>query len=154
MYPSNGSNNRSFSSATRNSFLVARNDACITEYVENEPSPTLSPVASPTNPTPAPVAPTPAPVAPTPAPVAPTPAPVVAPTPTTVPTDCGTPELEQADYRGTIAVTETGRTCQRWDSQSPHRHTRTSANYPDSGLVENYCRNPDGEFKCSMFQFA
>ncbi|XP_078701666.1 uncharacterized protein LOC144927805 [Branchiostoma floridae x Branchiostoma belcheri] len=48
-----------------------------------------------------------------------------------------------ASYRGTLAVTETGRTCQRWDRQTPHGHERTARNYPAGGLVENYCRNPD-----------
>ncbi|XP_019637235.1 PREDICTED: uncharacterized protein LOC109479686 [Branchiostoma belcheri] len=50
-----------------------------------------------------------------------------------------------ASYRGNVAVTKTGRTCQRWDSQTPHQHDRTPANFPSSGLEENYCRNPDGE---------
>ncbi|KAM4787455.1 plasminogen-like isoform 3-T3 [Cyanocitta cristata] len=49
------------------------------------------------------------------------------------------------DYRGTISVTESGNTCQHWNSQSPHRHARTPENYPCQSLDENYCRNPDGE---------
>jgi hypothetical protein len=61
------------------------------------------------------------------------------------PDHCGCASEKQADYRGTIAVTESGKTCQRWDSQSPHTHSRTPQNYPNSGLDENYCRNPDGE---------
>ena len=52
---------------------------------------------------------------------------------------------KQADYRGNISTTANGRTCQRWDSQSPHSHSRTPENYPNSGLEENYCRNPDGK---------
>jgi len=48
-------------------------------------------------------------------------------------------------YRGKIAVTKSGHTCQRWDSQVPNEHSRTPANYPSAGLKENYCRNPDGE---------
>ncbi|KAI8513721.1 hypothetical protein Bbelb_080450 [Branchiostoma belcheri] len=50
-----------------------------------------------------------------------------------------------ASYRGTVSVTNTGKTCQRWDRQLPHSHDRTPDNYPSSGLEENYCRNPDGE---------
>ncbi|XP_019639221.1 PREDICTED: plasminogen-like [Branchiostoma belcheri] len=49
-----------------------------------------------------------------------------------------------ASYRGKVAVTKSGRTCQRWDQQTPHEHSRTAANYPSSGLEENFCRNPDG----------
>ncbi|CAH1253107.1 PKD1L3 [Branchiostoma lanceolatum] len=44
-------------------------------------------------------------------------------------------------YRVTVSVTETGKTCQRWDSQTPHGHDTTPTNYPSSGLDENYCRN-------------
>ncbi|XP_035699571.1 plasminogen-like [Branchiostoma floridae] len=50
-----------------------------------------------------------------------------------------------ASYRGNISVTKTGKTCQRWDSQTPHRHRKAPASHPSSGLEENYCRNPDGE---------
>ena len=63
-------------------------------------------------------------------------------------TGCGTPGengVGYTDYRGTQSTTETGKTCQRWDTQSPHSHSRTPQNYPNTGLVENYCRNPDGE---------
>ena len=49
---------------------------------------------------------------------------------------CGTGN--QADYRGTIATTVGGRECQRWDSQTPHSHSRTAANYPNGDLVENF----------------
>ena len=50
------------------------------------------------------------------------------------------------DYRGFTDTTKNGRTCQAWDSQSPHSHTRTVENYPDTGLgPHNYCRNPDEE---------
>ncbi|KAI8502563.1 hypothetical protein Bbelb_192650, partial [Branchiostoma belcheri] len=46
-------------------------------------------------------------------------------------------------YRGTVNTTQSGLTCQRWDSQSPHVHN-TTVSYPLAGLHENYCRNPDG----------
>eukprot|EP00058_Branchiostoma_floridae_P023734 XP_002609224.1 hypothetical protein BRAFLDRAFT_125972 [Branchiostoma floridae] len=48
-------------------------------------------------------------------------------------------------YRGTVNITSSGRACQRWDSQTPHPHTRTLTSYPSAGLDENFCRNPDGE---------
>uniref|UniRef100_A0A3Q2ZA38 Kringle domain-containing protein n=1 Tax=Kryptolebias marmoratus TaxID=37003 RepID=A0A3Q2ZA38_KRYMA len=48
-------------------------------------------------------------------------------------------------YRGTIAVTESGKTCQSWSAQTPHKHNRTPDNYPS--LENNYCRNPDNERK-------
>ncbi|KAI8484504.1 hypothetical protein Bbelb_377750 [Branchiostoma belcheri] len=50
-----------------------------------------------------------------------------------------------ASYRGTVSVTKTGKTCQRWDSQTPHEHIKTPGAYPSAGLERNYCRNPDGE---------
>lgn len=61
------------------------------------------------------------------------------------PETCGCAEVRQADYRGDIHVTKSGRTCQRWDAQSPQQHGNTRQNLPDANLVENYCRNPDGE---------
>ncbi|XP_070541653.1 apolipoprotein(a)-like [Ptychodera flava] len=54
-------------------------------------------------------------------------------------------ESDGSDYRGTVSTTINGRTCQEWTEQSPHSHSRTPENYPNSGLGEhNYCRNPDG----------
>ncbi|XP_059898409.1 plasminogen [Gadus macrocephalus] len=61
-----------------------------------------------------------------------------------------TPELTCASdegkaYRGTIATTVSGKTCQPWSSQIPHNHNRAPENYPCGGLENNYCRNPDNE---------
>ncbi|XP_028996569.2 plasminogen-like [Betta splendens] len=64
--------------------------------------------------------------------------------PTIVPEQICTTGRGQA-YRGTIAVTESGRTCQSWSSQTPHQHNRTPENYPCNDLDNNYCRNPDNE---------
>ncbi|XP_078687787.1 uncharacterized protein LOC144919961 [Branchiostoma floridae x Branchiostoma belcheri] len=47
------------------------------------------------------------------------------------------------DYMGPANITVSGKGCQRWDSQTPHKHTYTPEEYPDAGLEENYCRNPD-----------
>lgn len=33
-------------------------------------------------------------------------------------------------YRGTIAVTVTSKTCQRWSSQTPHKHHQIPENCP------------------------
>ncbi|XP_078018081.1 scavenger receptor cysteine-rich type 1 protein M130-like [Epinephelus lanceolatus] len=48
-------------------------------------------------------------------------------------------------YRGRIAVTESGKTCQSWSAQTPHQHDKTPENYPHKGLDNNYCRNPDNK---------
>ncbi|XP_056620632.1 plasminogen isoform X1 [Triplophysa dalaica] len=50
-----------------------------------------------------------------------------------------------SSYRGTISVTISGKACQSWKSQIPHKHGRTPDKYPCKGLEENYCRNPDNE---------
>eukprot|EP00929_Paragymnodinium_shiwhaense_P118702 TRINITY_DN90621_c0_g1_i1.p1 TRINITY_DN90621_c0_g1~~TRINITY_DN90621_c0_g1_i1.p1 ORF type:complete len:959 (+),score=236.38 TRINITY_DN90621_c0_g1_i1:167-3043(+) len=47
------------------------------------------------------------------------------------------------DYRGAQGRSRSGRRCQRWDSQIPHNHTTTPENFPDAGLEENFCRNPE-----------
>ena len=50
------------------------------------------------------------------------------------------------EYNGIRSNTITNRTCQRWDSQSPHHHQEyTADDFPDASVEEasNYCRNPD-----------
>ena len=41
-------------------------------------------------------------------------------------------------YDGTVNTTIAGRTCQRWDSQTPHLHR-----YHSLSDQENYCRDPN-----------
>ena len=49
-------------------------------------------------------------------------------------------------YRGKQNKTLSGKTCQKWNSQSPQKHKNTPENKPNSGLGDhNFCRNPDGE---------
>ena len=51
-------------------------------------------------------------------------------------------------YQGNVQIAVSGKRCQRWDSQSPHRHSNTqSAMFPDKTVSDaaNFCRNPDGE---------
>ena len=51
-----------------------------------------------------------------------------------------------ADYRGKQNKTTSGKKCQKWTSQSPHKHNNTPEKKPNSGLGDhNFCRNPDGE---------
>ena len=59
---------------------------------------------------------------------------------------CGSESLtgDGSDYRGCQTQTRGGLTCQEWSAQSPHAHTNTPTNRPNSGLESNYCRNPDG----------
>ncbi|XP_076872226.1 plasminogen-like, partial [Brachyhypopomus gauderio] len=80
-------------------------------------------------------------------PLAPSPAP--SPIKASVPPSI-VPELtcatgDGSSYRGTVAVTESGKTCQTWASQYPHEHSRTPEKFPCRGLEKNYCRNPDNE---------
>ena len=54
-------------------------------------------------------------------------------------------EVDAADYRGSVSTTNTGKTCQKWTSQTPHNHTKTPESYPNKGLGDhNFCRNPHG----------
>ena len=55
------------------------------------------------------------------------------------------------NYRGNLSQTITDHTCQAWNSQFPHRHDMTPANYPNAGLDENYCRNPDIDYTAWCF---
>ncbi|XP_030063000.1 hepatocyte growth factor-like protein isoform X2 [Microcaecilia unicolor] len=47
------------------------------------------------------------------------------------------------NYRGTVSITEKGKTCQKWRLKSPHDHRYTPN--PRNGLEENFCRNPDSD---------
>ncbi|XP_066275476.1 uncharacterized protein [Branchiostoma lanceolatum] len=46
-------------------------------------------------------------------------------------------------YRRTVSTTWSGKACQAWSSQTPHQHSFNPATYPNLGLDNNYCRNPD-----------
>ncbi|XP_074657426.1 uncharacterized protein LOC141910631, partial [Tubulanus polymorphus] len=51
---------------------------------------------------------------------------------------------EGQEYRGHLDRAKSGRKCQAWNSQSPHKHTRYHM-LSDRGTASNYCRNPDNE---------
>uniref|UniRef100_A0A665V264 Hepatocyte growth factor n=1 Tax=Echeneis naucrates TaxID=173247 RepID=A0A665V264_ECHNA len=69
--------------------------------------------------------------------------------------ECGIPQCSQVecmncngeDYRGPMDHTESGMECQRWDLDEPHKHLYHPNRYPDKGLDDNYCRNPDGRHR-------
>ncbi|XP_072165248.1 apolipoprotein(a)-like [Diadema setosum] len=46
------------------------------------------------------------------------------------------------DYRGTVSETESGRPCQNWNAQTPHKHEYTPDRHPNVLGNHNYCRNP------------
>jgi len=53
-------------------------------------------------------------------------------------------------YVGRTSAAVSGRTCQAWASQSPHRHSNDNDyQFPDGSAVAavNYCRNPSGWYK-------
>uniref|UniRef100_A0A673GQU6 Hepatocyte growth factor n=1 Tax=Sinocyclocheilus rhinocerous TaxID=307959 RepID=A0A673GQU6_9TELE len=66
--------------------------------------------------------------------------------------DCSIPQCSEVEcmtcngesYRGPMDHTESGRECQRWDLEETHKHIFHPKRYPDKGLKDNYCRNPDG----------
>lgn len=62
----------------------------------------------------------------------------------TCPVDCYNSVDSGTTYRGSVSQTESGLQCQQWNAQSPHKHTTTPLQYPNSGLTSNFCRNPTG----------
>lgn len=71
--------------------------------------------------------------------------PVQMPSPTAAPSCVESFSGRGADYRGCQTKTRSGKTCQKWESQTPQQHTRTPQNYANSDLQKNFCRNPDNE---------
>ena len=60
--------------------------------------------------------------------------------------DCDKAGVLPTSYMGDISYTRSGRICQDWTSQTPHKHNRTPSNYKGKGLgSHNSCRNPDDE---------
>ncbi|KAG8583052.1 hypothetical protein GDO81_008263 [Engystomops pustulosus] len=65
---------------------------------------------------------------------------------------CDIPQCEEEcfhcsgeNYRGRVAKTKSGLECQSWNSQKPHAHGYQPERLPEKNLINNYCRNPDGE---------
>ncbi|CBY30366.1 unnamed protein product [Oikopleura dioica] len=49
------------------------------------------------------------------------------------------------NYVGFKQTTVSGLTCQKWNSQTPHSHSREKDNYGEKDFETNFCRNPDNE---------
>uniref|UniRef100_A0A8D0C8T6 Hepatocyte growth factor n=1 Tax=Scleropages formosus TaxID=113540 RepID=A0A8D0C8T6_SCLFO len=68
---------------------------------------------------------------------------------------CGIPQCSEVEcltcngegYRGPMDHSETGKECQRWDLMEPHKHPFHPKRYPDKGLNDNFCRNPDNRLR-------
>merc|ERR1712142_435755 len=55
-------------------------------------------------------------------------------------------DVKCQNYRGTLAVTKKGHTCQDWDKDTVQDNSGNDPeDRPGTGLVKNYCRNPDGD---------
>jgi hypothetical protein len=56
--------------------------------------------------------------------------------------ECFDPKLSGKDYTGHVSVTQSGRTCQAWNMQMPHKHGFKTDNYLAGGVnsSKNYCR--------------
>lgn len=50
-------------------------------------------------------------------------------------------------YMGSVNVTETGISCQKWSSQTPHTHDTPPLVFPELEDSENYCRNIGGQMR-------
>ncbi|KAM3930890.1 plasminogen-like [Leptodactylus fuscus] len=51
------------------------------------------------------------------------------------------------NYKGKISKTKSGLDCQNWNSQKPHAHGYKPESIPEKNLINNYCRNPDGDLQ-------
>ena len=51
-------------------------------------------------------------------------------------------------YSGQVNRTETGRACQKWDSDVPHNRNNKVINgqYPEGNIEHNYCRDPADKY--------
>ncbi|XP_078613509.1 uncharacterized protein LOC144883127 [Branchiostoma floridae x Branchiostoma japonicum] len=63
-------------------------------------------------------------------------------------------EGDGSSYRGTVSVTKTGKTCQRWDTPVPHLHMHYRIFHPSDGLKENYCRKPAREVAVGVWCYT
>ena len=49
--------------------------------------------------------------------------------------ECQTKADKGASYRGSVNRTMSGKTCQAWDKQTPHKHSSSG-----DSLTSNFCR--------------
>jgi Kringle domain len=58
---------------------------------------------------------------------------------------CGSKDIAQQDYRGDVRTTITGKQCVWWVVGDAILERNTPWDLPFAGLVDAYCRNPDGK---------
>ena len=54
-------------------------------------------------------------------------------------------------------MTYNGKTCQRWDTESPHDHFFIASDFPDETSltdINNYCRNANYDQKIGVWCFT
>ena len=51
------------------------------------------------------------------------------------------------EYRGRVSWAKNELTCQDWNKATPEPHSYTAQRFPNAGLTNNYCRNPDNDPK-------
>merc|ERR1712154_545604 len=54
-------------------------------------------------------------------------------------------EDDKSSYTGFLSMTKSGRTCQLWESQTPHKHSRgnSPSSFVDGRFPDNFCRTPE-----------
>jgi len=70
--------------------------------------------------------------------------------------DCN-PTPDGYQYLGHTSVTENGKECQAWSSQSPHNHNYDEDDmFPDASVEDasNYCRNPEDEWDAGLWCYT
>ena len=65
-------------------------------------------------------------------------------------------ESRKIAYRGHVSTTISGRTCQAWNAQTPHKHNVRGIMLPEKNLTnaKNYCRRPHHFFTIGQYCYT